>query len=129
MKNDGLKSVSYETIYQMIYEDYQELGTYKKYLRQKQKQRRRKGVKQKRGSIPNRVGIEHRPEIGDLKTEIGHWESDTMIGCNPKRIVVTHLDKASKYLLAGLATNKTVQQINEVTIGLFNPYSAGHDSQ
>jgi hypothetical protein len=30
MKNDGLKSVSYETIYQMIYEDYQELGTYKK---------------------------------------------------------------------------------------------------
>ena len=62
MKNEGLKSVSYETIYQMIYEDSQELGTYKKYLRQKQKQRRRKGVKQKRGSIPNRVGIKHRPE-------------------------------------------------------------------
>jgi IS30 family transposase len=119
MKNEGLKSVSYETIYQMIYEDYQELGTYKKYLRQKQKQRRRKGVKQKRGGIPNRVGIEHRPEIADLKTEIGHWESDTMVGCNHMGIVVTHVDKASKYLLAGLAKNKTVQQINEVTIELF----------
>ena len=65
------------------------------------------------------MGIEHRPEIGDLKTEIGHWESDTMIGCNPRGIVVTHLDKASKYLLAGLAKNKTVQQINAVTIELF----------
>jgi IS30 family transposase len=119
MKNEGLKSVSYETIYQMIYDDYQELGTDKKYLRQKQKQRRRKGVKQKRGGIPNRVGIEHRPEIADLKTEIGHWESDTMVGCNHMGIVVTHVDKASKYLLAGLAKNKTVQQINEVTIELF----------
>jgi len=119
MKNEGLKSVSYETIYQMIYEDYQELGTYKKYLRQEQKQRRRKGVQQKRGGIPNRVGIEHRPEIADLKTEIGHWESDTMVGCNRMGIVVTHVDKASKYLLAVLAKNKTVQQINEVTIELF----------
>jgi IS30 family transposase len=34
------------------------------------------------------VGIEHCPEIGDLKTEIGHWESDTMIGCNPRGILV-----------------------------------------
>jgi transposase, IS30 family len=33
--------------------------------------------------------------------------------------IVTHVDKASKFLLAGLAKNKTVQQVNQVTIGLF----------
>lgn len=119
LKYEGLGKVSHETIYQMIYRDHQGLGEYKQYLRQKQKQRRRKGAKQNRGRIPGRVGIEQRPEIADLKTEIGHWESDTVIGSNHAGVVVTHVDKASKYLLAGLATHKTVQQINQVTIDLF----------
>jgi IS30 family transposase len=119
LKQEGLPRVSYETIYQMIYADHAGLGTYKCYLRQQRKQRRRKGVKQKRGGIPGRVGIEHRPSIADQKTAIGHWESDTVIGCNHTGVVVTHVDKASKYLLAGLAKNKTMQQINQVTIGLF----------
>jgi len=119
MKQEGLDRVSYETIYQMIYADHQGLGIYRQYLRQKQKQRRRKGVKENRGRIPGRVGIEHRPKIADLKTEIGHWESDTVIGCSHAGVIVTHVDKASKYLLAGLAKNKTMEQINQVTMGLF----------
>jgi len=119
MELEGIESVSYETIYQMIYANHEELGKYKQYLRQGRKQRRRKGVKQKRGGIPGRVGIENRPAIVDLKTEIGHWESDTVIGCNHTGVVVTHVDKASKYLFAGLAKNKTVEQINKVTMDLF----------
>jgi transposase, IS30 family len=62
--------------------------------------------------------MEHRPAEADQKTVIGHWASDTVIGVNHMGIVVTPVDKASKYLLAGLAQNKTVQQINQVTIGL-----------
>ena len=38
-----------------------EMWMWKQYLRQKR--RRRKGVKQKRGGIPNRMGIEFRPAI------------------------------------------------------------------
>jgi transposase, IS30 family len=119
MRHEGSKKVSYETIYQMIYADHEGLGFYKEYLRQKQKKRRRKGLKQKRGGIPNRIGIEHRPKVADLKTEIGHWESDTVIGCNHSGVVVTHVDKASKYLLAGLAKNKTMEEINRVTMEVF----------
>jgi transposase, IS30 family len=119
MKLEGLDSVSYETIYQMIYADHQGLGKYKKYLRQKQKKRRRKGNKQKRGVIPGRVGIENRPPIADLKTEIGHWEGDTVIGANHQGVIVTYVDKASKYLLAGLVKNKTVEQVNQLTMKLF----------
>jgi IS30 family transposase len=118
MKQEGKETVSYETIYQMIYANHQELGMSKQYLRQKQKRRRRKGVKPKRGGIPNRVGIENRPAIADMKTEIGHWESDTVIGVNHSGVVVTHVDKASKYLVAGLAKNKTMEEINRVTINL-----------
>jgi transposase, IS30 family len=125
MKHEGLEHVSHETLYQMIYANHQGLGEYRQYLRQGQKKRRRrKGIYQKRGSIPGRVGIEHRPVVADLKTEIGHWESDTVIGANHTGIIVTHVDKASKFLLAGLAKNKTVQQINQVTIGLFEKVDA-----
>jgi transposase, IS30 family len=119
MKYEGIGQISHETIYQMIYDNHQGLGNYQQYLRQSQKYRRRKGVNRKRGVIPGRVGIEHRPAIADLKREIGHWESDTVIGVNHTGILVTHVDKASKFLLAGLAKNKTVQQINQVTMRLF----------
>jgi transposase, IS30 family len=119
MKQEGLEPASYETIYQMIYANHQGLGTYRQYLRQGQKKRRRQGIYQKRSRIPGRVGIEHRPAVADLKTEIGHWESDTVIGANHTGIIVTHVDKASKFLLAGLAKNKSVQPINQVTMGLF----------
>ncbi|MGD1905777.1 MAG: hypothetical protein ACFB0C_07265 [Leptolyngbyaceae cyanobacterium] len=66
------------------------------------------------------MGIEHRPAIADLKREIGHWERDTVIGAN-HAVIVTHIDKASKFLLAGLAKNKTVQHINQVILRLFEP--------
>jgi len=62
----------------------------------------------------------HRPELANQKTQIGHWESDTVIGGNHTGILVTHVDKASKFLVAGLAKNKTVQQVNQVTIELFS---------
>ena len=121
MEREGLGKISYETVYLMLYANHQGMGIYQQYLRQKQKQRRRKSRSQKRGGIPNRIGIENRPKIADLKTEIGHWESDTIIGCNHTGIVVTHVDKSSKYLLAGLAKNKTMDEINRVTLKLFEP--------
>jgi IS30 family transposase len=125
MQREKVGKVSHESIYQMLYGNHQELGEYKKYLRQKQKQRRRKGKKEKRGRIPNRVGIEHRPKIAELKTEMGHWESDTVIGCNHQGVIVTHVDKASKYLLAGLGKSKKMGEINRVTIELFKGIEAG----
>jgi len=126
MKREGLDCVSHETIYKMIYADHQGLGSYKQYLRQKQKQRRRKGVKQKRSRIPNRIGIEHRPAVADLKRDIGHWESDTMIGKGHKGVVVTHVDKASKFLMAGLGKDKTMPEVNRVTMKLFEDVPAEH---
>jgi IS30 family transposase len=50
--------------------------------------------------------------IADQKTEIGHWESDTMIGGNHLGVLVTYMDKASKFLVAGLAKNQTASEIN-----------------
>jgi IS30 family transposase len=121
LKREGRARISHETIYQMIYADHDGLKDYQQYLRQgRGKRRKRGGHNSKRGQTPGRVGIEHRPTIADAKTEIGHWESDTMIGGNHHGVIVTHVDKASKFLVAGLGKNKTSSQINQVTIALFN---------
>jgi transposase, IS30 family len=120
LKREGKLSIRYETIYQMIYADHQGLGAYQKYLRQgRGRRRKRGGTNSKRGQIPGRVGIEHRPAIADAKIEIGHWESDTMIGSRHSGVIVTHVDKSSKFLVAGLGKNKTSAQINRVTIASF----------
>jgi transposase, IS30 family len=120
MKAEDSISISHETIYQLIYANHCGLGEYKKHLRQKQKKRRRrKGANQKRSTIPNRVGIENRPPIADLKTQIGHWEGDTVIGSNHNGAIFTYVDKASKYLVAGLINNKKASQVNARTIELF----------
>ena len=51
--------------------------------------------------------------------EIGHWESDTMIGGNHYGVIVTHVDKASNFLVAGLGKNKTFSEVNQVKVELF----------
>ena len=102
----------------MIYSDHAGVREYQKYLRQgRGKRRKRGGCNSKRGQIVGRVGI------GDAKTEIGHWESDRMIGGNHHGVIVTHGDKASKFLVAGLGKNKTSSEINKVTLELFSEIS------
>jgi transposase, IS30 family len=121
LKREGQLRISHETIYRMIYADYEGLGKYRRYLRQgRGKRKQRKVLASRRGKIIGRVGIEDRPTIADEKIEIGHWESDTMIGMHHRGVIVTHVDKASKFLVAGLGKNKTSAEINRVTLGLFS---------
>jgi len=127
LKLENKESISHETIYQMIYSNFTNMGELVKYLRHKRKKRKcRVLAKNKRGIIPDRVGIEERPSIADEKTEIGHWESDTVIGKNHQGVIVTHVDKASRYLgvryrtpVAELAPDKTADSMNEVTAKAF----------
>ena len=121
LQREGKLSPGHETLYQMIDANHEGLGEYHQYLRQgRGKRKRRKEVKSNQGGIIGRVGIENRPTIAAEKTEVGHWESDTMIGGNHYGVIVTHVDKRSKYLVAGLGKNKTAEVNNQVTIELFS---------
>ena len=46
-----------------------------------------------RGYIPNRIDIEERPSIVDLKQRFGDLEIDTVIGSNHKGALVTINDR------------------------------------
>jgi transposase, IS30 family len=120
LKLKGLEWVSHETIYQMIYQNHADMGAYRGYLRHSRIQRQHRSAKrQKRGLIPNRVGIEQRPEIAEQKSEIGHWEGDTIIGGNHLGAIATHVDKASKFLVARVMKDRTAAEMNRVTIAAF----------
>ena len=120
LKLKGLAWVSHETIYQMIYQNYGNMGAYRGYLRHSRiKRQHRTGKRQKRGLIPNRVGIEQRPAIAEQKSEIGHWEGDTIVGGNHLGAIATHVDKASKFLVARVMRDRTAGEMNRVTIAAF----------
>ena len=75
------KTVSYEAIYNWIYEGEGRFGGLYKKLRRKQnvriKQFTRK--KQAKAMIKERISIHERPQVVDKKMRIGDWETDSVI--------------------------------------------------
>lgn len=104
----GGRCISHETIYQMIYS--QPTGSEKltKYLRiRHRKHYKKRGQPTKRSKIPNRVSIDVRPAIVDTNTEVGHWEGDTIIGFDHDGVLLTLVERVTKFtIIAKLPTRK-----------------------
>ncbi len=114
----GSNQISHETIYKYIYST----GTTENeslisYLRIRHKKRyTKRGSVGKRGSIPNRVGIEKRPAVVDLNTEIGHWEGDTVIGANHEGALLTLVERVTKYTIVAKLQSKNAEELAKVLI-------------
>lgn len=93
----GETIVSHETIYEWIYRERPEL---KKYLRcKKGKYRRKRGTK-KREDMRERAKIkriDERPPEVDLRTRIGDWEGDTVIGGEKTERILSNVERYSGY--------------------------------
>ncbi|MBC7569956.1 MAG: IS30 family transposase [Spirosoma sp.] len=104
----GQASISHETIYQMIYS--QPTGSQKltKYLRiRHRKHYKKRGQPARRSKIPNRVSIDVRPAIVETNTEVGHWEGDTIIGFDQDGVLLTIVERVTKFTtIAKLPTRK-----------------------
>lgn len=90
--------VSVETIYKFIYEStYGKEAKLYQYLRYGRKKRRKqKGRNVHCSKIPNKVSIHDRPEVVTKRTEIGHWEGDSVIYANKKAINTLNELKSGK---------------------------------
>lgn len=112
-------SISYEWIYLYIWADKKKGGQLFKNLRRRGKKYNKRGAKLAgRGLIPNRVGIENRPTVVDLKLRVGDFEGDTIIGKDHKGAIVSIVDKVSKLtrlkLLSGPKSEETSKAIIEI---------------
>lgn len=105
-KND-MPCVSHERIYQYVWKDKRAGGTLYKHLRRKgRKYQKRGSSKKSRGVIPNRIGIEHRPDEIEDRKRFGDLEVDLIIGKNHKQAMVTINDRASGMLKMGKIKSK-----------------------
>ena len=87
-------AVSHESIYLHVYANKAAGGNLYKNLRsQKSRRKRHQSGRNRRGHIPNRRPISHRPShIEDRKQE-GHREGDTVIGAAHEQAIVTLVER------------------------------------
>lgn len=101
------KALHHETIYRYIYwyqkrtdrktTDHEQLTTYLRIRHRKHYKKR--GKPAKRQLIPNRVSIDYRPPIVETNTELGHWEADTVIGKGHDGVLLTLVERCTKFVL------------------------------
>lgn len=92
-------SLSYNTIYRAI-----EKGVIPKnlrsFLRLKRRKNRKKKKEDKRGTVQDPVSFHERPQAAEDRTELGHFESDTVSGARGTGVLGTHVDRKTGYLVA-----------------------------
>jgi IS30 family transposase len=94
-------SISHTTIYRWIWSDPERVRQFRPFLRIAHKPRRKPyGKPSRQGQILGKRSIEERPAAANGRTELGHWEGDTMVGKGRRGYLVTCADRASRYLIA-----------------------------
>lgn len=115
-------TIHHETIYRFIYDNKANNGRLYLHLRHKNKKyHKRSNDYQRRGIIKNRICITTRPKIVDNKRRIGDWEIDTVIGANHQGVLVTIVDRKSKFALIKKVDSKHADVVTKATIDLLFP--------
>ena len=123
LKDIGEPGVSPEWIYQRIYADKSNGGDLHTRLRCQKQRRKRYGSIERRGQIKNRVSIEKRPAIVDLRSRVGDWEADTVIGKQGHSVLVTLVERKTRFTVAIKAVNKTARAVTDAICDHLKPYA------
>ena len=92
------------------------------YLRcQKIRRKRYASGQERRGVLKNRIGIEQRPAIVDKRRRIGDWEGDTVIGHAHQGVLVTLVERKSRYTLACQLESRHSSKVSPAIIALLRP--------
>ncbi|MGL9970482.1 transposase [Enterococcus sp. DIV1420a] len=115
------------TIYRAIYDGKFEINPLShgnqgliRSLRHRGKTRHTKNHTETRWKIRITNSIYDRPQAAEKRSEIGHWEADTVAGKTGGACLVTLTDRNSHFLIAGKAQKKKAQYVCEKMIELFN---------
>ena len=121
LKLENRPSVSHETIYKIIRQDKADGGTLYKHTRHKLKHRKRPiGTKI---PIKDRVTIDQRPEIVNLKQRFGDWEIDTIIGEDHKGTILTLVERQTAFMMMEkLEHGKNAKELSKTVIRLLTGY-------
>jgi IS30 family transposase len=109
-------------IFLHVYADKAAGGSVWEQLRcQKKRKKRYASGRDRRGQIVGRRPIGERPEHIEARSQIGHWEGDTVIGAAHKQAIVTLVERKSGYALIAKVSNKTSDLVSQAIITQLNP--------
>lgn len=120
--------VSHETIYQWLYlmkrsgkKIHSPDRHLYKYLRHSARRRKRVTDYQNRGNIPERVGIEQRPDCVALRNRIGDLEMDLVMSKGNKPGLLVAVDRASLRLFIRRVSSKSAVHIRDTAKEMLGP--------
>ena len=67
------------------------------------------------------VDIDQRPPIVAAKSRIGDWEADTIIGANHKGVVMSHVERTSKYTKLAKLPDKNADSVVQACLRVLLP--------
>ena len=110
--------ISHQSIYNFLQRDRGRGG--KLYLKLRRKKRyRKRNTKECRGAIPNRVMITERSKEVDDRQRLGDWELDTVVGKREKMVLITAVERKTRYTIAVKARDRTNREITKRLILAF----------
>ena len=115
LEMEGTGKISFSTIYRSL--DNGSLRASLHYFLRKKYKTFGKASKKRRKCFVHT--IEERPIEAAERSEVGHWEGDTIIGHGSKACIVTLVDRKSRFLVAGKADTKQVSDVVPVIIKQF----------
>jgi IS30 family transposase len=118
-----LPRLSHESIYQRIYQDKRAGGTLHSALRIHKQRRKRRGVRERRGTIPNQVSIDQRPAIVGARERYGDWEADLVVGARHSQALVTINERKSRYALIKRVSSKQAPIVRRAIVTKLRPFA------
>ena len=114
LRADRELTISHETIYRFVWADKSAGGTLHRHLRGARKLRRKRyGRYDSRGRLAGKRSIAERPPAVESRTQLGHWEGDTMLGDSQAGpCVLSLVERKTGYLLLGQLRQRLSAAVN-----------------
>jgi IS30 family transposase len=113
--------VSHEWIYRYIWHDKRHDGNLFQHLRTRHKRyRKRYATKPRQRIFAGSKPISLRPDVANLRQRIGDWEIDTVLGKTGQSVLVTAVDRKSRYLIMRLAPRKTSDAVLQALVKMYH---------
>ena len=123
LKKHRKPSVSHERIYQHVMEDQAQGGDLHTHLRRAHKKRRKRyGKRDRRGTIPGRVGIEQRPQVVQRRSRVGDWELDSVLGRQESQAIVSAVERRSRFTILAKVDQRKAETVGVAVVDGLGPY-------
>jgi IS30 family transposase len=114
LRRHGYLRIATSTIYRWVKKDKQRGGRLWETTRRLSR-RYRKGyrVNDHRGRMRGKVPLSARPEAVNTRQEFGHWEGDTVMGCDGRHCVLTLVERKTRLVRIIKLSARQVSEVNK----------------